>query len=247
MGNAALVAVMVSNVDLGRFVASYADPVFWYGLSVITAMTWKSGGGSVDIRGAGFGPSAGTVNWNVIGGASVPITAPCSSSLKTACYKNWSDKKVSIVPPSGDLGTSVRVDVNDGETNISKADNTFYYGPFVTGVTPQAGGPLDDGGTVVTISGVGFGTTAKVLFGEATIDTGDPMAKCTPSLQKKCWKSSGDTKIMVQAPTALEAGTTGEDAVSIAVEVGGIDSAIAGYTDNYFYYGKSVITSMTWK
>ena len=74
-----------------------------------------------------------------------------------------SDTSITVDSPAGTTGTvDVTVTTPGGTSPISPADQ-FTYGPTVTGISPTAG-PLG-GGTLVTITGVGFTGATAVNFG----------------------------------------------------------------------------------
>ena len=188
----------------------------------------------VTISGAGFG-TTGAVNWG-----SSEIVDVCNKAIGIVnnCIKKVSDifkfkdTSVSVVPPPGDVGASALVRVNGGN-GLGTKDTTFYYGSVVTGLKTWAGPAA--GGTLVAISGVGFGPyiedTSVVNWGNASI-----FAKCSFTGEKSCITKWSPNSVVVSAPM----GTVGSR-VSVKVNAGAaVQSAAA---DTRFTYG-SLVTGL---
>ena len=197
---------------------------------------------SLTITGLGFGDTQGTsaVMWD-----DTPITQLCTAVAvlpKNNCISKWANKDVTLVPPAADLGTSVSFTVRVvGAPGVvsavsSETDNTFFYGPWITNVTPLSGSATAN--ATVTIGGAGFGASTTVNWGgNHQIST-----KCSKEVAIDCIKG-GPTKITVVGPTQALAGADAADGeVAISIQGGGV----ASYVDNTFRYGTSVITGAKW-
>jgi hypothetical protein len=202
----------------------------------------KLQGKTLSISGVGFGLTQGSsaVLW---GGT--PITQLCTaitSGAKVNCITKWSDKSIVMVPPPGDSGeaATIGVRVGDASTGIvsavsTEADDTFFYGPWVTDVTPLAGSATV--ATTVTIKGLGLASTTQVNWGDD-----HPLSKCSGSTKADCFVPAA-TKITVYGPVKASAGDDAADGtVLISVEGG----ATKNNLDATFRYALPLITGLVW-
>lgn len=109
------------------------------------------GGTRVTITGTGFAAGATTVSFGSSKGTAVTVTSATS---------------LTVVSPGGPAGTvDVRVTTPSGTSPIVKADH-FKFAPKITGLVPNGGSTA--GGTIVTVTGTGFGegsTATTFKFG----------------------------------------------------------------------------------
>jgi hypothetical protein len=185
-----------------------------------------AGGTSLTISGIGFGAfvqDTSVVNW----GAST-ITSLCGTSGTTNCIVKWSANGVSIKTPSGTAGTSKTVRINSGAAATSVL-SSFYYGPVVTALKPQAGAAA--GGTSLTIYGTGLGSFTQ---GTSTVNWGATAITdmCTTSGQLGCITKWSDKSVTISTPA-------GTGSKTVKVNSGGALTM----PDTTFYYG-AVVTGM---
>ncbi len=122
---------------------------------VVTAISPNSGppqGGTVvTVSGSGFAPGA-AVKFGATDAAFVQYVSPT---------------QLQVTSPAGNGQVDILVTVAGTASPAVPADLFSYNAPTVTSVVPNAGPPA--GGTVVTINGTNFTTTATVQFGANTV------------------------------------------------------------------------------
>lgn len=122
---------------------------------VVTAISPNSGppqGGTVvTVSGSGFAP-----------GAAVKFGATDATFVQYV-----SPTQLQVTSPAGNGQVDILVTVAGTASPAVPADLFSYNAPTVTSVVPNAGPPA--GGTVVTINGTNFTTTATVQFGANTV------------------------------------------------------------------------------
>jgi hypothetical protein len=119
---------------------------------------------SVDAVEPGVGPTEG--------GTTVTITGSCFTGATTVLFGDVeaesvvvvSDTEITAVAPAGTVGVVDVTVVGAGECGEASLPDAFEYTdrPIVTAVTPDSG-PVA-GGTLVTITGEGFGDVTAVTF-----------------------------------------------------------------------------------
>jgi len=116
----------------------------------------KGGGTTVTIYGAGF-TSATAVNFGTTG-------TNCGG---VGQFNAVSDTEIDAISPGGALGTVDVVVVGPGGSSPTGAQDRFTYVnstvPVVSGISPNSGST--DGSTMVTVTGSGFTTATRVMFG----------------------------------------------------------------------------------
>jgi hypothetical protein len=162
-----------------------------------------AGGTVVTITGTGFATTGTTVDFGTVAGTSVT----CASA--TSCL---------ATSPAGSAGMVDITVMAGGDTSTTGLADEFTYttAPTVASISPDSG-PLA-GGTVVTITGTGFSTTAS------TVDFGTGAGTSVTC--------ASATSCVATSP----AGSAG--AVDVTVSVGGIASA-TGTADKFTYTSSS--------
>ncbi len=181
-------------------------------LPVITAVAPGSGplsgGNTVTITGTGF-----------TGATSVTFGGTAGSSLSVA-----SDTSLTVVAPAHAAGVvDIVVTTPIGSNTNTAADNyTYSNAPFILSLSPAAGPTA--GGTVVTISGVGFTGATGVTFG-----------------------GTAATAYTVNSSTQITATAPAHSAGTVNVVVTGPDgsSPTDGASDDYLYGSGPSITSIS--
>jgi len=115
------------------------------------------GGTLVTINGTGFNPTSGATKVFFGGVAATGVT--CSST-----------KLCTAVSPAGTATQDVSVSVGTLTSPLTAADKFAYQGITITGISPNSGPTA--GGTIVTITGTGFGTDVSLVtvnFGAAPV------------------------------------------------------------------------------
>lgn len=124
----------------------------------------------IKISGSGFGTAKGT--------GFVSFTGS-----KGREYSDWNDNEISVKVPAGAITGKLSVTANSIKSN--EVDFTLNSTPVITNIDPSS----FEGGTIITINGLGFGSTkdaSQVIFG--TI----------PASEYPSWS---DTRIQVKVPT----------------------------------------------
>jgi hypothetical protein len=225
-----------------------ADATSVYGKSMITGMTWSSVDvlqpKSLTVKGVGFGATQDTsaVLW---GGT--PITRLCAAVFdgpKVSCISKWTHKSITLVPPVAlrASAVSVLVRIGDADTGVtgtvtSEADNTFYYGPWITEMTPPTASAAET--TQVTMTGFGLSQVSLLHWG-----ANHDISTCSVGLVADCFKATA-SKITVYAPAQASAGTDATDDGAIEVSVEG--GSFSDRAHNVFRYGRAVVTYVTTK
>jgi hypothetical protein len=120
----------------------------------MSAISPKSGasGTVVTVTGTGFGATRGT-------------SYVSFGSVKATSYVSWSATQVKVKVPTGASGAiNLSVTTGGGKSNLL----AFKIIPKITKISPTSGTP----GTVVTITGTGFGTTrgtSYITFGTTKV------------------------------------------------------------------------------
>lgn len=163
-----------------------------------------AGGTTVTVTGTGFLSGA------TLAFGSTNCSNPLVSSTQIVC-----------ATPAHALG-SVNVTVTNTDAQSSLLTNGFTYeaAPTVTSISPSAGGL--SGGTLVTITGTGFLSSATVSLGTATCST----VSVVSSTQLTC------------TPSASTAGTVTATVTNFDGQVGSLSSA-------YSYVGAYTLTSIS--
>ncbi len=179
------------------------------GLSVTAGST--VGGESETIVGTGF-TNATAVDF---GAVSVPFSVV-------------NDTTITVTTPADAVTSNTTVDVTvsstEGTSSTSTADQFTYSLPQVTGLSIAAG--PTSGGTVVTISGIGF-------LGASAVDFG--------SLAATSFTVTGDTTIAATTPVdPVSANQTVDVSVTSAAGTGSISTA-----DQFTFVVRPVITSIS--
>ena len=169
----------------GQISAASANAVFTYDAPTISNVAPTHGpivgGTAVTITGTGFSPAFGATTVT-IDGLPAPIMSINASGTQI----------VVTAPPGPGTGSAVVVNVG-GQTNPTSSIATFKYdAPTLSSLTPSHG-PLA-GGTVITLVGTGFATTAQ---GNSVTIGGLPAQRCSPSMP---WaRSSWSTRPLARA------------------------------------------------
>ena len=109
------------------------------------------------------GPTAGGTLVTITGTGFTGVTAVNFGATPATGFTVVNNSTIKAFSPPGTTGTvDVTVTSPSGTSATSSADE-FIYGPAVSGISPAAG-PLG-GGTLVTITGVGFTGATAVRFG----------------------------------------------------------------------------------
>jgi hypothetical protein len=167
----------------------------------ITTISPSSGGigATVTISGAGFGATQGSSTLKFNGTTAIPAS--------------WSDMSITVPVPTG--ATTGNIVATVGGTASNGVSFTVSSGLSVTSISPNSGNT----GTVVTITGTGFGATqggSKVMFnGASAIVT--------------AW---GNTSITASVPSAATSG-------ALVVTVGGASS------DGVYFTSQPLIDSIS--
>jgi hypothetical protein len=167
-----------------------------------------SGGNTVTITGTGLTGATG-VTFGGVAGTSINVA---------------SDTSLTVVAPTHAAGVvDIVVTTSIGSNANTAADNyTYSNAPFITDLSP-ASGPIG-GGTIVTITGVGFTGATSVTFGGTAATT---------------YTVNSSTQITATAP-AHSAGT-----VNVVITGPDGSSPTDGTDDNYVYGSGPVITSIS--
>jgi len=170
-----------------------------------------AGGTPVTISGSGFGTTTAT-NTVTIGTAAATVTAASATSL-------------TVTTPAGSAGAAAVVVTNTSdELSVSDADAyTYIAPPAITSVSPSSGPTA--GGTPVTISGSGFGTTIATN----TVTIGGTAATVT---------AASATSLTITTP----AGSAGAAAVVVTNTSDELSVSDAGA---YTYIAPPAITSLS--
>ncbi len=259
--------------------ATDGDDDYFFGAPVIDSLTPTvgpaTGGNTILVHGSGFENPALQLT-------SVVFTTGAETgtvSLAAPIYTVVSDDEMKITAPdaSDDLGTSgildtylyVKYKVKDEATvtvtsdPLEPGDNEYVYGvPLIEAVDPE-GGPLD-GGNSIALKGSGFDNADLSLksidFYAADSGKGPDSGtdSTTPLLQVTCVSTdtcdvASDTEIDVVAPTATDAGTSGDAVLSTEITAvftannsgDEVDSQPLAEGDNDYVFGAPVVDSVT--
>ena len=202
-----------------------------------------------------------TVTWD---GEDIPHVTLCVKGVAApdGCISKFTDKSVTILTPFGEVGDTATVTVNGGGAIASdKFEAKYYYGPHVTGMKGKTGqaGPVA-GGSALTVSGAGFGTSKTV---PPTIQWGDDQQISTPCFDpvtklpnpgtatgtQSCISKWSATSVTVLTPPLASitpddtSGTNARVAVGV-IPTGSDDPApVRTSVDTNFYYG-SLVTAI---
>ena len=203
------VNIQVTADAISSDTSGTADDFTYIGAPTVTGLTPSAGppGVSVVIQGSGFGPGA-TVKFG----------------SQTATVTNTSATQIVAIAPDNPTGlVSVLVTVGAQTSANSPADDFTYTtsGVAITSVSPNVGPTA--GGTVVTLTGIGFTANMTATFGGSPVTPTD----ITPTSAK------------VISPVRASAGT-----VSIRV------NAVAGASpdtdaDNFTYVSIPVVSALS--
>ena len=154
--------------------------------SLTPASGYASGGTVVTIAGSGFASTA-TVEFGKIAS---PLVSVLSSDLLQA---------VAPAEPPGSLGVVVTVGSTSSDLGIFT-----YLDPSITSITPAAGSIA--GGTIVTITGDGFASGARVTFGDVPANL-ESIVSPTEIQVVAPAGSAGPVRVTVLEPTAISNGS----------------------------------------
>jgi len=128
-------------------------------------------GTMVTISGQYFGVFTGQVRFLGTSAEGDEVVAPLAP-----CSRNWTNNQIIITVPEGAVSGPIEVTTNDGDIDVTNNDRGPSVPDFLINTTERPGicevSPEEgETGTLVTISGTGFGTTEdQVRFAE--IDAG---------------------------------------------------------------------------
>jgi hypothetical protein len=176
----------------GTSATSTADQFTYLTAPVVSAVSPTFGpplgGTSVTIVGSGF-TDATAVDF---GTTSVPFTVVNPTTITTTS-------------PAGNGTVNVTVTTSGGTSATSAADQ-FTYEPSVTGLSPASGSP--SGGTVVTITGVGFTGASVVNFGTTALTNFVVESDTTITIDSP--PGTGTVDVTVTTPAGTSATSTAD-------------------------------------
>ncbi len=198
---ALLASLMILPPNAGTIAASGTAPPAVPVVTKVSPSTGPATGGTtVTITGTGF-PTGTTV------------TVDFGSSNPATNVKVKSGTRITCTSP-GDTGTET-VDVTvttAGGTSATSSADQFSYVPVVNGVSPSSGPTA--GGTVVTITGMGFSAANAVSFGAITIYPPSFTVNDTQIMASSPPESAGKVHVTVTVITAAGTSITSDKTAS---------------------------------
>jgi RHS repeat-associated protein len=175
------------------------------------------------------GPAAGGTTVTVLGSGLAGATGVLFGGVPAAHFTVKSDAALTAVAPPGAGAATITVDVGTTPTTVvGAARYTYAVVPSVTGLS-EISGPAG-GGTNVTVSGRGFTSDSRVMFGGTTASSeyvsGSTVLAIAPA-------GSGSADVTVATPGGQSA-TSSVDAFSYAPQ-----------TTSYGYDGNGMRVSAT--